>query len=186
MSPTHHSSPSPTSPSYPSSLANFALSQTNGIAKQNPIDSNGFSCLSKSPCDTYNESQNGLFPNIHENNNSLEPILNQQNGIEKDLSHCDSNGISSSELKGAEGKGTFTCSDSKQKEDDHYLGVGGFSEWRGEGETGTWVRKLGYAEKFMTGAMDFGVMSTVYNLWFDSKQKVNLETIEKTCYTVAR
>lgn len=74
----------------------------------------------------------------------------------------------------------------RKKEDEQYLGVGGFSEWRGEPTPDGWVRKMGYAERFMTGSADFGVMSTVYNLWFESKEVVEFDLIEKTCYLVTK
>lgn len=76
-------------------------------------------------------------------------------------------------------------SQAQREEDLQYLGPGGYSEWRGEGGPGGWVRKMGYAERFMTGSADFGVMSTVYNLWFESDKEVTFEMIERTCYLVA-
>jgi hypothetical protein len=70
-------------------------------------------------------------------------------------------------------------------EETRHLGPGGYSQWRGEGGSGTWVRKMGYGERFMTGSTDYGCMSTVYNLWFESKADVPLDTIRRTCSLVA-
>jgi hypothetical protein len=74
----------------------------------------------------------------------------------------------------------------KEKEDLLHLGPGGYSQWRGEGGSGTWVRKMGYGERFMTGSTDYGCMSTVYNVWFESKAEVRLDVIRRTSYLVAR
>lgn len=97
--------------------------------------------------------------------------------------HLDSNGDSCAHSSSSDDEEIIS---SEQKEDLWYLGPGGYSMWRGEGGPGCWVRKMGYAERFMTGSADFGVMSTVYNLWFESKQEVELDIIRRTCYIVAR
>ena len=72
------------------------------------------------------------------------------------------------------------------KEDDHYLGKGGTSRWAGEQRPGGWIRKLGYIEKLMYGATDLNLCTTLYSLQFESKQRIDIKVIEKTCYIVAR
>ena len=184
MSPTHHSSPT-TAGITTSTLANFAfppsknphLCLVNPTTSANPIDRSNFSCLAKPSPETYSDEQSVLFTK-HDNNNWGETLgpsfdsLNISNGAKvgplgADCSPADAAGV-------------------RKENNEHYLGVDGYSRWGGEGGPGSWVRKLGYAEKFMTGAMDFGVMSTVYNLWFESKEMVDLHTIEQTCHLVAR
>jgi len=71
-------------------------------------------------------------------------------------------------------------------EDIKYQGHGGYGHWRGETTPGRWVRKLGYGEKFMTGAADFGLMSTVYTLWFESKVNIDVEHVHKTSQILAQ
>jgi len=71
-------------------------------------------------------------------------------------------------------------------EDARYQGRGGYGCWRGEATPERWVRRLGYGEKFMTGAADFGVMSTIYNLWFEAEKPIELDHIKRASYIVAQ
>ena len=49
-----------------------------------------------------------------------------------------------------------------------------------------WVRPLGYAERFMTKAHDFGCLTTVYSLWLESRTPIQFETIKKTAQIMYR
>ena len=69
---------------------------------------------------------------------------------------------------------------------DRFLGKGGVSRWDGEPTPGRWIRKIGYIETFMKNAADYGILTTLYTLQFESKQRIGMKTIEKTCYIVAR
>lgn len=42
-----------------------------------------------------------------------------------------------------------------------------------------WVRPLGYVEKFMTKAHNFGIMTTVYALWLDSRAPINIHLVRQ-------
>lgn len=44
---------------------------------------------------------------------------------------------------------------------------------------GRWVRPLGYAERFMSLAHDFGCMTTVYSLWLESRTPLDFNLIKQ-------
>ena len=48
------------------------------------------------------------------------------------------------------------------------------------------MRKLGFGEKFMSGAADYGIMSTVYGLWFESRHTVTLRHVREASGIVAQ
>lgn len=163
MSPTHHSSSSTTN----ITLSNLAMN-SHILKPKSPkqtLDTSNFSCLNKPSSDSYAENTNIVHRN-HENNNWVSTLKGSRVGSLEDEA--------------------IKPDDPQVEEDLHYLGEKGFSRWGGEVVEGGWVRKLGYAERFMTDSQDFGVMSTVYNLWFESKAKVEFNTIKEASYTVAR
>jgi len=166
MSPTHHST----------TTTNITLSKL-GINSRllNPSDSkkaldrSNFSCFSKPSRDG---SQTRVYRDS-ENNNWVENLFPVENGVEV-----------GSRVGSLEDTSVLT--EEQRKDDLHYLGEGGFSRWSGEPGVGGWVRKMGYGERFMTGSTDFGVMSTVYNLWFESKTPVDLKNIEDAAQIVVK
>ncbi|XP_071550677.1 LOW QUALITY PROTEIN: uncharacterized protein [Panulirus ornatus] len=44
---------------------------------------------------------------------------------------------------------------------------------------GRWVRPLGYAERFMSLAHDYGCMTTVYSLWLESRTQLDVDLIKQ-------
>ncbi|XP_045615149.1 uncharacterized protein [Procambarus clarkii] len=52
--------------------------------------------------------------------------------------------------------------------------------------TGRWVRRLGYAERFMTHAHDYGCMTTVYSLWLESRMPLDFELIKQASVLMFR
>lgn len=49
-----------------------------------------------------------------------------------------------------------------------------------------WHRPLGYCEKLMTSAHNYGCMTTVYALWLESKRVVEFDLIKQASYIVSR
>ncbi|KAK4317805.1 hypothetical protein Pmani_011129 [Petrolisthes manimaculis] len=49
-----------------------------------------------------------------------------------------------------------------------------------------WHRPLGYCEKLMTSAHNYGCMTTVYALWLESKRVVEFDLIKQASYVVSR
>ncbi|KAF2360731.1 Condensation domain [Trinorchestia longiramus] len=170
-----------------------------------PLESTTFSCLSQAQSSSnieqlsYDDKQGSLFSHPENNNwrdsnccrgydaNSQKETCKSCNNAMK--LHDDDPKSGAAQIPDASfvAENLDGMSLAEQREEDaQHLGPGGYSQWRGEGGSGTWVRKMGYGERFMTGSTDFGCMSTVYNLWFESKADVQLDTIRRTCYLVAR
>lgn len=53
-------------------------------------------------------------------------------------------------------------------------------------QPGRWVRPLGYAERFMTLAHDYGCMTTVYSLWLESSKPIEFDFIKQTTVLMFR
>ncbi|KAK4317808.1 hypothetical protein Pmani_011132 [Petrolisthes manimaculis] len=53
-------------------------------------------------------------------------------------------------------------------------------------QAGRWVRPLGYAERFMTLAHDYGCMTTVYSLWLESSKPLEFDFIKQTTVLMFR
>ncbi|XP_018008897.1 uncharacterized protein LOC108666520 isoform X2 [Hyalella azteca] len=196
--------PSSKSPMY---LINSSPNASPSIV--NPMDGPGFSCLSQQSSSStsnfiYDNKQNLQFSHS-ENNNWRESNCCQDISQKETCKSCNqamnNANATSSETKdfkepkdllgpkddvSVEEKFDGLTLEEKEKEDLLHLGPGGYSQWRGEGGSGTWVRKMGYGERFMTGSTDYGCMSTVYNVWFESKAEVGLDVIRRTSYLVAR
>lgn len=56
----------------------------------------------------------------------------------------------------------------------------------GQPSPGRWVRRLGYAERFMTMAHDYGCMTTVYSLWLDSRVPLDFELFKRASVLMFR
>ncbi|XP_042240585.1 uncharacterized protein LOC121878421 isoform X2 [Homarus americanus] len=52
--------------------------------------------------------------------------------------------------------------------------------------SGRWVRRLGYAERFMSQAHDYGCMTTVYSLWLESRIPLDYEHIKQASVIMFR
>ena len=168
MSPTHHHSATSTTNITLRSLPTSLIQPKKG--PKAALEATNFSCLSKSAED-YSDSNKATY-------------YDQKNN----------NWVASDTFSDVLSKGTKVGSieevdilnDAKRREDLSYLGEGGFSRWGGEKTKGGWIRRMGYGEQFMTGCMDFGFMSTLYNLWFESSEPITLELLEETCQILIR
>lgn len=215
MSPTNHSVPSspsvegytPSFSTFPFNSAKSPLYLISPKTSSSKVEPTNFSCIGQSVTREGDCTDTGLqstFFSQSDNNNVKGPLCcKDARELCKSCNHVTDNkndtlgssglearfedvNLNTSEGDGAKNQGDEDQSEAQREEDLHYLGPGGYSLWRGEGGPGGWVRKMGYAERFMTGSADFGVMSTVYNLWFESSQLITFEMIKRTCYLVAR